>query len=93
MPSQAAQAARPDSPQPPVSVNGTAPAAETGAAGPEDCPDCVTKAERALAIIGVCIGLVIAGIAIDLGTGGKLSALVGLGRERTIANDDTDAGA
>jgi len=88
-PSQAAQAGRPDPPQPAVSVNGTAPAADPAAG---ECADCVTAGERALAIIGVCIALVIAGIAIDLGTGGKLSARVGLGRGEAIASDDADAG-
>ncbi len=83
-PSQAAQAAQA------AAINGAAPAAGPAA---EECADCVTSGERALAVIGVLIGLVIVGIAIDLGTGGKLSGLVGLGQKGTPTDDDTDAGA
>lgn len=58
-----------------AAINGTAPAAPA-----EECEDCVTSGERALAVVGVLIGLGIAAIAIDLGTGGKVSGLFGLGR-------------
>jgi hypothetical protein len=86
IPSQAAQTAQPDAPQPAVSVNGTAPGADPAAG---ECVECVTSGERALAVLGVVIGLAIAAIAIDLGTGGKLSGLVGLGRGEAGTDDNT----
>jgi hypothetical protein len=80
-PAQATQA------DPGQSVNGTAP----GAAA-EECADCVTGGERALAILGLLIAAGIGLIATDLLLGGRLSALAGLGKRGT-ADDDTDAGA
>lgn len=87
---QQAPAGRPDPPQPGVTVNGAVP----GAPAAEECADCVTPGERALAIVGVCIGAVIAAIAIDLGTGGKLSGRCGLGKRGGGSDDSAaDAGA
>jgi hypothetical protein len=82
MPSQAVPTGHIDAPQPAVSVNGTAP----GAAA-EDCAECVSSGERALAVVGVLIGLGIVLIAIDLGTGGKLSGLVGLGQKEAATHE------
>lgn len=84
-PSQAAQAQA----EAPQSVNGTAPAAEPA----EECETCVTKAELALAIVVGSIAAVLLAMAIDTGTGGKLSGLIGLGRGEIPADDGTDAGA
>lgn len=73
-PSQAAQAAAVVAPDP--SANGThAP----GAAPEEECEDCVSKGEIGLAVLGGLIGAAILIIAIDVGTGYRLSRALGLG--------------
>lgn len=67
-----------------------APAAETAAAngqapasGGEECADCATASERAMGIAGLLFAAFLAGIAIDLISGGRLSRLIvgAFGRE------------
>jgi hypothetical protein len=73
-PPQATQAQAAAAPQ---SVNGTAPAAGQAA---EDCPDCASSGERALAITGMVIGLGIFVMGLDVALGYRLSRAVGLGK-------------
>lgn len=42
----------------------------------EECTDCVTTSERALAALGFALGVLIILMAIDLGTGGWISRLL-----------------
>lgn len=77
-PAQAAAASQP--------VNGTAPAAAA-----EDCADCATSGERALAITGMIIGLGIFVMGLDVALGYRLSRAVGIGKGG--AADDGDAGS
>lgn len=53
------------------------------APGGEECADCATPSERAMGIAGLLFALALAGIAVDLITGGALSRAIGgaLGRE------------
>lgn len=43
----------------------------------DDCADCATASERAMGIAGLLFALALAGIAIDLISGGALSRLIG----------------
>jgi hypothetical protein len=74
-PSQAAQAQAAQAPAPTASVNGQAP----GAAPAGECEDCLTGAEKGLAVFVACIGAAIILMAADYAMKGKLSAAVGLG--------------
>lgn len=69
-------------------INGSSPAPADPPPG--ECESCVTSGERALAIVGVLIGAGIVLIAVDLGTGGRISGLFGLGKKE--APSDADPG-
>jgi hypothetical protein len=56
-----------------ASVNGQAPAPAPPA---EDCDECVTGGERALAVVACLLGLFVVLVAADIWTGGKLSGMV-----------------
>jgi hypothetical protein len=56
-----------------ASVNGQAPAS---APAPEDCDDCVTGGERALAVVACLLGLFVIAVGVDMFTGGRLSGMV-----------------
>jgi hypothetical protein len=85
MPPQAPQAQAAAAPQ---SVNGTAPAAGPAA---EDCADCASSGERALAITGMIIGLGIFAMGLDVALGYRLSRGLGLGKRGT--GDGADSGS
>ena len=58
----------------PPAVNGQAPA--PGPQAVDDCVDCATGGERALAVVAGLFGLFIIGLAVDMFTGGRLSKIL-----------------
>jgi hypothetical protein len=54
-------------------VNGSAPPA---ASPGEDCPDCVSGGEKALAVVAFLFGVFVLLIAVDMFSGGKVTGLV-----------------
>jgi hypothetical protein len=55
-------------------ANGTAPAPPAGESAP--CTDCVTKGEKALAVVALLFGAFIIFMAIDIFSGGKAGGFV-----------------
>lgn len=68
---------------PTASANGQAgPAGPAPGPGPapgqeQECGECATSSERVMGIVGLVFAAAVAAIALDLLTGGKLSALAG----------------
>lgn len=71
-------------------LNGSGPA--PGPADDAGCADCASGGEKALAVIGGVVGALIVGMAIDMFTGGALSATLARMLGRAEPEQDGAAG-
>lgn len=57
-------------------ANGTTPDQATPATAAEDCVNCATSGEKALAILAGLFGILIVLMAVDMFSGGRISGVV-----------------